>query len=591
MKTEFITTPEMARRWLQSHPALDIVAFDTETTGLQVRSGYHDRVRLAQFSWRPWSEAIAVGMGEPWQRAFVVEVFKRSAEVIGHNLKFDIHAIATGGIDLLDYYDDRQLHDTRWQAHFYDERVSGKLKDLGVRYLGTDAADEQAALKKRMRTEKLTWATVPLEYLIEYGGQDTILTGRLFDYFAPLVSWAAEPYEREQRLLPVLVRAERAGLYVDQKHIRRVEQESEIARDQALARARALTNGELNLNSPMQLKAAFRERGTPLEDTTADTLLMLAYKTGDELATAIVDFRKHAKTLSTYIYPWQELITPESRLHPWLNQLGTKTGRFSSSDPNLQNITRGHALRDAFMASPGNRLIVADWNQVELRLYAHFARDENMRAAFLSGDDIYEQAADLLGGIPRQVGKMIMLASIYGAGYRKLKSQCIAMSLKFGQEELIPLLEGLDWEALYRRFHSIYRIQSLQKSTEQVAMARGNFGEAYIVTWGGRKMRPKQVRAKMRNGHRPMIPIFKDLANSLVQGSSADLMKQAMVDLAARGYGDAIRLTVHDEVILEVPEEDAETSAREVVSIMTRNEFVPPLTVNASTALRYGDAK
>jgi DNA polymerase-1 len=194
-------------------------------------------------------------------------------------------------------------------------------------------------------------------------------------------------------------------------------------------------------------------------------------------------------------------------------------------------------------------------------------------------------------GVDRQTGKMIMLASIYGAGPKTLKRQCIAFAYKFDMAEMVPDLLSYDWEDLYRRFHRAYAIKDLARLTELQARRRRMVGEAYIRTLGGRRQRPKFVLLPPVNGYRQRIEIYKDLGNSLVQGSSADLMKQALIEVDEAGYGDYLRLTVHDEMVAEVPDEKVQAYSEAVTRIMTRNEFVPPLTIGIGHAERYGQAK
>ncbi len=578
-------SPQHAVELVRKHATRgDMLAWDTETTGLQVRNGV-DYARIIQFSWRPWTAAVIMPVTGPYA-AIIRRVFYDAKEMVGHNTKFDVHAMANCDINVLDFFELEQVHDTMWTARLYDERTSAKLKDLAGRYVREDAGASQAALKRLMKKEKWGWDTVPVKYLVEYGGNDAIITGELYDELRPRIDYASEAYLREQKLSPILYRMERIGLYIDSDLL---EKASDLqAKDLADARQHLddIAPGMLP-TSPVQVKAQFRKFGVEVPNTTAETMMT----TDHELARALLAFRHAHKLLNTYLLPWQKLVAPTGRLHPGFNQLGTATGRFSSSDPNLQNIPRGHVLRDLFAAPEGSKILVADWNQMELRLYAHYAEDENMRAAFLSGDDIYQQAADLLG-VPRQIGKMIMLASVYGAGPRTLKKQCISMSVKNAEFELVALLESYDWDELYHRFHSQYRIKELARKCELGARRRGMFDESYIRTWGGRRQRPKLVLSRKEiNGRRQEIIIYKDLANSLVQGSSADLMKQALIDVDSAGFGSYLRLTVHDEMVLEVPDEIVEEAQRAVERAMVRNEFVPPLTIGSDYAQRYGEAK
>ena len=584
----FIQQAPAARKAVEAL-AGQVISFDTETTGLNVRSGEQDIGRTIQFSMRPWAGAIVMEMVDE-MKPFIDEILWSAEEVIAHNIKFDVHVAETFlGYSLFQVYDYEKLHDTVWSAAFVDERDGKKLKELAVRHLNDKAAGSQAALKRFMKDNGFDWATVPVEQLIVYGGNDAIITGQLFDLLHPkAMAIAPEAYTREQHLAPVLYAMERAGMLLDVPLLEQVAKEEEAARDAALLQVRTMYPG-LNPNSHVQVRKAFEERGMEIPDTQAPTLRK-AYAAGEDLAGAILKFRKHGKTFGTYCKPWLEVVTSKGRIHPSINSLGAKTGRMSSEKPNFQNIPRGHRLRDIILAEEGSTMLVADWNQMELRLYAHFARDEAMRAAFLDGHDIYQEVADTLG-VERQVGKMMMLASIYGAGPTTIKRQAINMAYALGMEDLIPTLRDYDWQDLHERFHAKYNIKNLSDQCELQARRRGALGEPYIMTTGGRRQRPKRVKLKPVNGYRQTVFIFKDLANSLVQGSSADMMKQALIETAEAGYLQYMRLTVHDEQVLEVPLELVDEVSETLDRLMTRREFVPPLTIGADSAQRYGQAK
>lgn len=583
-----VQTLEQARDAARMVKASDrLLCFDTETTGLYVRTEHGDTGRTLQISVRPWEEAYVFEMTERW-RDPIEHIFLQLAKgLIGHNLKFDLHVMESYGLRLADRDWSLGLHDTIWSARFHDERDVAKLKPLADKYLSDGSSDQQGALKRIMRKNGWTWATVPVKYLVEYGGLDAIYTGQLHDYFAPKIEWSYDAYRREQKLLPIVYAMERTGLLVDVELLEHVDKVLGEEAVEAKGLIEEMQPG-LNPNAPHQIKAALREMGHEIPDTAAPTLMALDIP----LAHAILRYRKASKAQVTYTEKWKGLITPDGRIHPNLNTMGAKTGRFSGSDPNLQNVKRGHQMRDIFMAAPGHKMVVADWNQMELRLYAHFARDEKMRSAFLSGEDIYQQAADSMG-VSRQIGKMIMLASIYGAGPAALKTQCINQAYQFGTPEIVPELDKFDWEELHRVFHKTYRIKDLARLTELQARRRGQLGEPYIMTLGGRRQRPKRVILPAYNSHgsRQTIYVYKDLGNSLVQGSSSDLMKQAIIDAAEAGLKDYMRLTVHDELVLEVPDDKVEWAKETLERVMTRNEFVPPLTVTAQSAQRYGEAK
>lgn len=586
-----VETPEAAQEAVDGFLAGDrLLCFDTETTGLDVRSGLQDFGRTLQVSWRPWDVAYVFDLTDESYRPYINRLFGLAESFVGHNVRFDIHVMATYGVAVYSLAEADQVHDTTWLGRLYDERDEKKLAYLSEKYLGGAKKAEQTSLKRKMRKEGWTWATVPVAELVQYGGTDAIETGRLYDFYWRQTGYSRDAYLLEQELSKVLYSMERTGVRVDRALLEEIiSEEEEIVKAKA-AHLEALAPG-LNPNSPKQVKEQLLARGVEVPDTKAETLKAV----DDELAHTLLEFREHYKTLNTYAKPWREYVSPDGRIHPSLNQMGAATGRFSSDRPNLQNVSKsnkgaGGKLRYVFEAQPGSMMVVADWDQMELRMYAHFAQDARMRQAFLNGEDLYQDTADLLG-VSRDVGKMIMLASIYGAGPKTLKRQCIAFAFKFGMPEIVPTLRSYDWEAMHRKFHRAYAIKNLAELTEQAARLRGRNGEPYIRTLGGRRQRPKRVLLAPVNGYRQTIYVYKDLGNSLVQGSSADLMKRAIVSIAQKGYGKYLRLTVHDEVVLEVPNHRVTEVMAAIEEVMTHNEFVPPLTAGVSMGLRYGEAK
>ena len=594
---------------VKANPGL--LYFDTETTGLLVRSGTQDQVRLIQLSVRPWDKAWAFdARTDEWQDA-IRACFDVAESIAAHNLKFDIHVLYNYGIDLWEAFHANQMWDTTWIAHFHDENDSRKLKDLGVKYLRIDAAAEQAKLKRLMKKEGWDWETVPLKHLVNYGGMDTIIGGELYDLLMPRIEgWAMEPLRREQRLNRAVWEMERQGVRIDQDGLETMLEDERAKREDALVTIAKISGFKhvvpkadaakkewakddiLNLASHAQVKGTFRAIDYPIPNTQAITFYKLIADGESDpnakvLAQAILTYKKTTKTISTYLEAWKRDMTEAGFIHPSFNTLGADTGRFSSSQPNFQNITKKGGLRNLMIPDEGYSFVVADYEQMELRVFAHFAEDERMRAAFLSGDDLYQQVSDLLG-VPRDVGKMITLASQYGAGWAKTKEQAIEFAFKLGNEDQVPTLMAYDWRAMHERFHKNYKVRDLQYRTEGIAQKRGAFGDPYILTVGGRRQRPKRVLIE-KNGRKTLISIFKDLGNSLIQGSCSDIMKESIIAAWERGLD--LRLTVHDELVAHVRDKDVDWAKEVLLEVMTRTEYVPPLTVEAGSGKSYGDAK
>ena len=332
---ESIEDAREAYRTVQDSPGL--LYLDTETTGLLVRSGTQDKARLIQISVRPWDVAWTFDARDTKYRDALRHIMEAAEEFCAHNTKFDMHVMKTYGLPVQDFFDWAQIWDTVWLAHFHDERDSRRLKDLATKYLRKGAADEQRKLKKVMKDNGWTWANVPLRYLVQYGGDDALMGGELFDLFMPRVEpYAMEPLRREQRLLPYIYAMERNGIKLDLDGLAQMTVDETAKQEAALERLATLfgktvvpkadndKKDALNLASGAQIKMAFRKMGTPIENTQAVTFHKIAQEaTGpaQEAAKAILAYKEHTKTLSTYLRPWAEQVTEAGRIHPSFNTL------------------------------------------------------------------------------------------------------------------------------------------------------------------------------------------------------------------------------------------------------------------------------
>jgi DNA polymerase-1 len=376
----------------------------------------------------------------------------------------------------------------------------------------------------------------------------------------------------EMPLVEVLADLERAGVKVDAALLARMSADME-AQLQALTREiHALAKGEFNINSPVQLREVLFDRmgmqsgkktaKTKAASTAEDVLEELALV--HELPRKILEYRSVQKLKSTYVDALPQLVLPETgRIHATFNQTVAATGRLSATDPNLQNIPirtpEGRRVREAFVAEPGHLLLSADYSQIELRVLAHLSGDPTLVDTFRRGEDVHDRTSreifGPLSGVPpgeqRRISKMVNYALLYGKSAFSLAKD-IGVSRKEAERFI---------EAYFARYP---KVRTFIDGTIVKARETG-----HVRTLLGRLRRLPDLRAK---SFPVRMEAERQAMNTPVQGSAADLIKQAMVDLhrelAARGMRSRLILQIHDELLLEVPEAEAEAARALVTEVM-----------------------
>jgi DNA polymerase-1 len=510
----------------------------------------------------------------------------------GHDLKFDEIVLARHGVAL-----DGLGTDTMLASYLLDAtRSAHRLEDLSLEHTAYKAIAEEDICGKGVKA--LTLAEVPVEAVVDFAGERADLVGQL----APLLE---EQLKREELtgvyhtlelpLVPVLVAIERAGVRIDSAALlaqsQRVDQELTRLMKQVFERA----GGEFNIGSPKQLAEVLFERlglpvlkrtGTSRAPSTAVEVLEELALTHD-LPRLILDWRAMSKLKGTYIDALPQLVNPATgRVHTSFNQAVAATGRLSSSDPNLQNIPirteLGREIRRAFIAEPGHVLISADYSQIELRVLAHLSADETLIEAFRRGDDIHDQTANRVfgrdGGMDkhrkRSIAKMINYALLYGKTAFTL-SKDIGVTPQAAQEFIDAYFAGFP------------RVRTFIDRTIEEARASGVVRTMY----GRRRLVPELTS---RNGQ-IRSAAERVAVNMPIQGTAADIMKRAMIDvhaaLASRPQARMI-LTVHDELLFEVPEGEADDIASVVRDHMQGAAALNvPLTVDVGVGANWKEAK
>ncbi len=486
---------------------------------------------------------------------------------IGHRLKDQAKALRSTGVDI-----SMPLFDVEIGAWLLDpNRKRFELEDIVMQVLGRTVRPVAAQAR-------------PAEVWAVY--QQMVPQVQALG-LAPVAEHLDMP------LVPVLARMEERGIKVDVQLFRELEEELGSEQRRIEQQVHALAGVEFNISSPKQLgevlfdklKLAKGRRTKTGFSTSADVLDELAKE--HEIARLVLKFREMAKLRGTYLRPLCVTAAPETgRIHCRFNQTGTATGRLSSSDPNLQNVPIrtevGRRIRQGFIAGEGSMLLSADYSQIELRVLAHLSQDEALIAAFKSGADIHVHTAAAILGIDqdkvteehRRIAKMVNYGLIYGMG---------GYGLSWRTD--IPVEQAQSFLDEYMlRFSGVarWREDLIDKAKES----------GVVRTISGR-IRPVPGVA---DGNRTQVEAARRAAiNAPVQGSAADIMKQAMLrleeKLAGQDFGTGMILQVHDELVFEIRKERVE-QARELVRAEMQNAWKldVPLEVSVGVGLNWGEA-
>jgi DNA polymerase-1 len=515
-----------------------------------------------------------------------------SIEKVGHDLKSDCLVLARHGVTL------RGLSvDTMLASYLLDATRSGHPLETSVlEYLGYKALLEEDICGKGAKAVAI--ADTPPSAVLTFAAERADLSLQLAGNLWPVLvrDQLDQVYlELELPLVPVLVDIERAGIRIDGAAL--ANQSQRIDRELASRSAQIfdLAGEAFNINSPqqlsrilfdkLQLPASKRNVKTRTASTAVDVLEELALT--HELPRLILEWRALQKLKGTYVDALPELVNPETgRVHTSFNQAVAATGRLSSSDPNLQNIPirteLGREIRRAFIADRGNVLISADYSQIELRVLAHLAEDEALIQAFQTGEDIHDRTAERVFGSSsgldryelRRRAKIINYALLYGKTAFTLAKD-IGVTAPAAQQFIDAYFAGFP------------RVRAFIDRT--LAEARGT--GVVKTLYGRRRLVPElnSSNGQMRSAAERVT------VNMPIQGTAADILKRAMINVhAALGKHPDARmiLTVHDELLFEVPKEQAEEVSEVVRETMQSAATLKvPLTVDVGIGENWRDAK
>ena len=604
---ETVTTLDRLDWWIAEATRLGTVAVDTETDSLdQVRARLVG-ISLATAPGKACYIPLAHQSGEgllaekvdqldiPGVIARLNPLFADPAVLkIGQNIKYDLIVLRQHGVPVLSPFDDTMLLSYALDAG----RGHHGMDELSTRHLG----HTPIAFKDVTGGAKGKWdfAQVPLDKATAYAAEDADVTLRLHAFLRNRL-WREQVtriYEQVDRpVLPVIADMELAGIRVDRSALAGLSAAYEVEISRLEGEIHALAGGPFSIGSPKQLGEVLFERlglksGKKSSKTGAWTtdvteLERLAGE-GAEIATKVLDWRQHSKLKSTYTDALQAQINPATdRVHTNYALASTSTGRLSSNDPNLQNIPirteLGRRIRHAFVAAPGHVIMAADYNQIELRLVAHIADVPELKAVYAEGGDVHALTArEVFGEVNRDTrarAKTINFSIIYG-----ISAFGLAQRLGIDRGEAARYIE-----LYFGRFPGIrnYMAETIAAAKEQ----------GFVTTLFGRKAHFPLIGSK-NQGERQFSE--RAAVNARVQGTAADIIKRAMVQmpgaLAAAGLaGTRMLLQVHDELVFEVPASDV-AAATPVIRDTMANAHRPlvdlsvPLGVEVGSGVSWGDA-
>ena len=556
----------------------DLVAVDTETAGLD----FHAAVRLVQFG-----DTRTAWVMDPHRFRAPVEMLAFSeVPLVAHNAPFDIlHLARLLAAPFVETVTDLMWRtpDTALLAHLVDPRekkdggIGHGLKALAEEYVDPDAPDSDHELKALFKSFGLTvgrgFAEIDVDHptFIMYSGMDVGLTARLHQVLAKMVTDLSLDHlsEFEHRAQTITTAMTARGFRVDQVYAHELSEL--LYAEQTNAERRAALLGVENVNSVAQVAAALEARGAVLTETTPSGAPKVDKHVlgslDDDLAREVLTAKQSGKFLAAYVDPIIEAALVDDRVHPRIRSLGAKTGRQSISNPPLHQLPSGDdRIRTCLIPDDGQHLVAADFSQVEFRVLAALANEEDMIDTFLTGGDLHDTTAARLFGddftpAQRRLAKGVGFGLVYGGG-----ASTLARQAGVGEFEA-----KLAIDKFRRTFPRVDRWR------RQVVEGM-KYGSGLVVTPTGRRI-PLDSQFSYRG------------VNYLIQSLAADLFKGALIQLDDEGFGDHLLLPIHDEVIAQAPIDEAEEFAYAIAHTMSGTLAQVPITAEGEVLGRSWGAK
>ncbi|TPG04259.1 DNA polymerase I [Rhodanobacter glycinis] len=596
---ELVTTQAQVNAWLERLHRAELIAFDTETTSIDAMRadivGISFAVEAGKACYIPLGHDYP-GVPNQLDRDEVLRALKPIFEdparpKLGQHAKYDINILSNYGIVVQGLKHDSMLESYVWNA----TATRHDMDSLAKKYLGYETIRYEQVAGKGAR--QISFSQVDLDTACRYAAEDADITLRLHLALWPKldsVPALRKVYEEiEIPLVPVLAAMEQRGVLIDGDVLRRQSQQLGKRMLELQQQAHAVAGHEFNLDSPKQLQAVlFDELGlqaklkTPTGQPSTNEEALEAIADTHELPRLILDYRSLAKLRSTYTDKLSSIVNPRTgRVHTSYHQGSVATGRISSSDPNLQNIPvrteEGRRIRQAFIAPPGWQVLAADYSQIELRIMAHLSGDEGLLRAFHSGGDVHRATAAEVFGVPpedittnqRRAAKAINFGLMYGMS-------------AFGLARQLGVDRGEASDYMGRYFSRYPGVRAFMDATREQAHRDG-----YVETIFGRRLYLENLTSRnqgLRQGAE------RAAVNAPMQGSAADIIKRAMIAVAAwlKGRDDAhMLMQVHDELVFEVRADAIDEVRAAVVERMSgAAELAVPLLVDVGVGANWDEA-
>jgi DNA polymerase I len=573
---ETVTTMEDFERWLALIDKAALTSVDTETTSLDPMTaemvGISLSVEAGKGAYIPLAHRYA-GVPAQLNREEVLARMKPWLEnpdkpKLGQNLKYDSHIFENHGVKLRGI-----VHDTLLQSYVFESHKPHDMDTMALRHLGYTTIPYVDVCGKG--ANQICFDQVELARATEYAAEDSDITLRLHHAMVKHVeSDAGLNFIYRQIELPtsvVLQKIERNGVLIDADKLAAQSNELAARIMQLEQQAYELAGGPFNLGSPKQIGEIFfgklqlpviKKTATGAPSTDEEVLQKLAEDY--PLPKILLEHRGLSKLKSTYTDKLPKMVNARTgRVHTNYAQAVAITGRLASNDPNLQNIpvrtAEGRRIREAFVAPQGSVIVSADYSQIELRIMAHISEDEAMLRAFAAGEDIHRATAAEIFSVPpedvqseqRRYAKVINFGLIYGMS-------------AFGLAQNLGIERGAASNYIERYFQRFAGVKRYMDETRLLAKERG-----YVETVFGRRLWLPEINSP--NGPR-RAGAERAAINAPMQGTAADLIKLAMIAVQDWIEKDALRtrmvMQVHDELVLEVPQDELELVKRKLPELM-----------------------
>ena len=562
--------------WLNKINQATLVCFDTETTSLDPMTakivGMSFSVEAGSGAYLPLTHDYfdaPVQLNLSATLAKIKPILENpNIKKVGQNLKYDQHVLANHDIALRGI-----AHDTLLQSYVVESHKTHNMDDLAMRHLGikTISFDEVAG----KGAKQVGFNQVTVEVASEYAAGDADITLQLHQAMYPVIQADDKlDFIYSQVEMPsreVLFTIERNGVLIDQGMLNRQSNEIGMKLMDLEKQAFELAGQPFNLGSPKQLQEIlFGKLGikptkkTPSGAPSTDEDVLQELALDYPLPKVLLEYRGLAKLKSTYTDKLPKMINAQTgRVHTSYNQAVAITGRLASSDPNLQNIpvrtAEGRRIREAFIAPTGSVIVSADYSQIELRIMAHLSQDEGMLSAFANNEDIHRATAAEIFGCEREAvtseqrryAKVINFGLIYGMS-------------AFGLAQNLNIERSAAQSYIERYFARYPGVRAYMQDTRELAKQKG-----YVETYFGRRLWVPEINSS--NGMR-RAGAERAAINAPMQGTAADLIKLAMIAvqnwLTSSGLNTKLIMQVHDELVLEVPENEHEQIKTKLPELM-----------------------